>query len=54
MTPLKKAVEGNEHYGNGKKIVIDICVTRWVENVDGYDKFLSATAYIVEALEEIA
>ena len=47
-------MEGNQHYGNGQKIVFNICVTRWVENVDGYERFLSAIAYIVEALEVIA
>ena len=36
------------------KIVFDVCVTRWAENVDGYEKFLSAIAYIFEALEIIA
>ena len=51
---LKKVMEGNQHYGNGQKIVFNICVTRWVENVDGYERFLSAIAYIVEALEVIA
>ena len=29
-------------------------MTRWDENVDGYEKFLSAIAYIIEALEIIA
>ena len=32
-------MEGNQHYGNKQKIVFDICVTRWVKNVDGYEKF---------------
>ena len=54
MTLLKKVVEGNQHYRNGQKIVFDICLTRWVENVDGYERFLSAITYIVEALEVIA
>ena len=54
MTLLRKVVEGNHHYGNGQKIVLGICVTRWVENVDGYESFLSAIAYMAEALEVIA
>ena len=54
MTLLKKVVEENQHYGNGQKIVFDISLTRWVENVDGYERFLSAITYIVEALEVIA
>ena len=54
MTLLKKVVEGNHHYGNKQKIVFDVCVTRWVENVDGYERFLPGIAYIFEALELIA
>ena len=53
MTLLKKVAEGKQHYRNGQKIVFDICATRWVENVDDYEKFLSAIVYIVEALEVI-
>ena len=29
-------------------------MTRWIENVDGYERFLSTIAYIVEVLEIIA
>ena len=47
MTLLKKVAEGKQHYRNGQKIVFDICATRWVENVDDYEKFLSAIVYIV-------
>ena len=54
MTLLKKVVEGNQHYGNGQKIVFDIWLTRQVENVDVYEKLLSAVTYIVEAFEVIA
>lgn len=38
----KKVVEGNQHYGNGIKAVFDICVKRWVEKVDNYERFSSA------------
>ena len=44
MTLLKKAVEGNQDYGKRQKIVFNICVTRWVENVDVYERFLSIIA----------
>ena len=54
MSFLKKFVEVNQHYGNGQKIVFDICVRRWVKNVDGYEWFLSSNAYIVEAIELIS
>ena len=53
MSLLKKVVEGNQHYGNGQKIVFDISVTRLVENFDAYERFLSAIGYIVKALELI-
>ena len=51
MTLLKKVVEGNQHYGNGKKIIFEICMTSLVKNVDGYERFLSAIAYIVKFLK---
>ena len=54
MTLLEKVVKWNQHYRNGQKIVFDICLTRWVENVDGYERFLSDITYILEALEVIA
>ena len=54
VTLLKKIVEGNQHYGKGQKIVFDVCVTRWVENIDDYKRFLSDITYKVEALEVIA
>ena len=54
MTLLRKVVEGNHYYGNGQKVVFDICVTRWIENVDAYERFLSGIAYIAEALEVVA
>ena len=54
MTLSKKVVEESQHYGNGQKIVFDNCLTRWVENVEGYERFLSTITYIVEALEVIA
>ena len=54
MTLLKKVVEGNQHYRNGQKIMFDTCVTSLVEDVDGYERFFSAIAYIVEAFEVIA
>ena len=54
MTLFKKVVEGNQHYGNGQKMAFVVCVTRWVVNLYGYERFFSAIAYIVKALEEIA
>ena len=54
ITLLKKVVEGNQDYGKGQKIVFDVCVARWVENIDDYERFLSDITYKVEALEVIA
>ena len=34
--------------------IFDICVTRWVENLDGYNTFLIVSPFIIEALEVIA
>ena len=31
----------------------DLCVTRWVENLDGYSTFLVTLPFIVETLEVI-
>ena len=53
MTLSKKIVEGNQCYGNGQKVVFNICATRWIENIHRYERFLLAIAYIVEALEVI-
>ena len=33
--------------------MFDLCVTRWVENLDGYSMFLVTFPFIVETLEVI-
>ena len=43
----------NETYGN-RKVVFDICVTHWVENLDGYNMMFHILPYIIEAFEVIA
>ena len=54
MTMLKEVVrKQNETYGN-RKVVFDICVTRWVDNLDGYNMMLHTLPYIIEAFEVIA
>ena len=54
MTLLNEVVrKQNETYGN-RKVVFDICVTRWVENLDGYNMMLHTLPYIIEAFEVIA
>ena len=44
----------NPHFSRGQKVMFDVCVTRWVENMDGFNMFLVTYPYIVEALEVIA
>ena len=50
---LKEVVKQNPHYAQGQKIMFDLCVTRWVENLDGYSMFLVTLPFIVETLEVI-
>ena len=51
MTLLKEAVHQNTHFSCRQKVMFDVCVTRWVENLDGFNMFLVTYPYIVEALE---
>ena len=53
MTLLKEVVKQNPHYDRGQKVMFDLCVTRWVENLDGYSMFLVTLPFIVETLEVI-
>ena len=53
MTLLKEFVKQNPLYARGQKVMFDLCVTRWVENLDGYSMFLVILPFIVEALEVI-
>ena len=49
MTLLKEvARKQNKTYGN-RKVVFDICVTRWVENLDGYNMMLHTLPYNIES-----
>ena len=55
MTLLKEVVVNlNHHYPHGKNVVFDICVTRWVENMEGYELMIFALPYIIETFEVIA
>ena len=53
MTLLKEVVKQNPHYARGQKVMVDLCVTRWVENLDGYSMFLVILPFIVETFEFI-
>ena len=54
MTLLKLVAQQNLHFSENQKVIFDISVTKWVENVDGYERFLRVYSYIVETLEVIA
>ena len=51
---LRNVVENNPHFSEHPKPIFDICVIRWVENLDGYNMFLIVYAFIIEALEVMA
>ena len=51
MTLLKEFVKQNPLYARGQKVMFDLCVTRWVENLDGYSMFFVTLPFIVEPLE---
>lgn len=53
MTLLKQLGKQNPHYANGKNVMFSLCVTRWVENLDGYSMFLATLPVIIETLEVI-
>ena len=52
MKLLEEVVKQNPRYST-EKVTFDVCVTRWVETLDGYNHFLSTYPYIKEALEEV-
>ena len=54
MTLLQEVVQQNPNYSRQQKVIFNVCITRWVENLDGYNQFLLAYPYIVEALEVIS
>ena len=53
MTLLRVVVMQNPNYSNCQKVIFDVCVTRWLENLDGFSMFLTTLPYIVETLEVI-
>ena len=54
MALLQEVVQQNPIYSRQQKVIFNVCVTHWVENLDGYDQFLLAYPYIVETLEIIS
>ena len=53
MKLLEEVAKQNLHYSS-QKVILNVCVTWWVENLDGYNHFLLTYPYIIEALEVIA
>ena len=52
MKLLEEVVRQNPCYSS-QKVIFNVCVTQWVENLDGYNYFLLTYSYIKEALEEV-
>ena len=49
---VREVVKQNPRYSS-QKVIFNVCITRWVENLDGYNHFLSTYPYIKEAFEEV-
>ena len=45
MTLLREAVKQNSNYIKGQKVMFDICVTRWLEHLDGFSIFHATFPY---------
>ena len=54
MRLLRGVVKKNPHFLEHQKLIIDICVTRWVEILDRYNMFLIVYPFIIEAFEVVA
>ena len=52
MKLLEEVVKQNPRYSS-QKVIFNVCITRWVENLDGYNHFFLTYPYIKEALEEV-
>ena len=54
MSLLRDVVKKNPHFSENQKPIFDICVTKWVENLDSYNMFLIVYLFTIEALEVMA
>ena len=52
MKLLEEAVKQNHRYSS-QKVIFSVYVTRWVENIVGYNHFLLTCPYIKEASKEV-
>ena len=39
--------------GHGRTPLLNVCVTRWVENIDGWDRFSTAHPFLVKMCQVI-
>ena len=40
MTLLQEVVQLNPNYSRQQKVIFNVCITCWVENLDGYNQFI--------------
>ena len=48
MTLMREVVAQNLKYTKGQQIVFNVCVTLWVDNLDGFSMFLIIFPYIID------
>ena len=51
MSLLRDVVKENPHFLQYQKPNFDICVTLWVQNLDGYNMLLIVYPFIIQALK---
>ena len=50
---LKAIATKNSMSVHGRTLLLNICVTRWVENIDEWDRFSTAHPFLVKMCEVI-
>ena len=50
---LLKAIAGECTYPASRQTLLNICITRWVENIDGWERFSLAHPFLVKMFEVI-
>ena len=48
-----KALTGHTTFPSSRQILRNICITRWVENIDGWESFSLAHPFLVKLFEVI-
>ena len=49
MALLQEVVQQNPNHSRQQEVISNVCITRWVEKLGGYNQFLLAYSYLVEA-----